>query len=214
MKYYTKKTSGNKRILIFLSIIISLFILFIYMLDKIILSTLMVVSDGEMRAKAIEVIDDNILELYSNEFSYDDIIKIEKDNEGNITMIRADTIKLNSLASKVSLESQKELKKIGSIGIKFPIGYISKNNILSYLGPSVTVKMEPIGIVKTNYISEFESVGINQTRHKIYLEVETELKVIVPTKSDEVQIKNTIPIAETIIVGKVPQTNLDFGERK
>lgn len=212
MKYYTKKTSTNKRILVFLSIIISLLILFIYMLDKIILSTLMVVADGEMRTRAIEVIDRNILDLYDKEFTYDDMMKIEKDGEGNITMIRADTIKLNSLAAKVSLESQNKLREMGAVGIKIPIGYISKNVILSNLGPSVKVKMQPIGSVKTNYISEFESAGINQTRHKIYLEVETTIKVIVATKSDEVQIKNTIPVAETIIVGKVPSTNLDFGK--
>lgn len=212
MKYYTKKTSTNKRILVFLSIIISLLILFIYMLDKIILSTLMVVADGEMRTRAIEVIDRNILDLYDKEFNYDDIMKIEKDGQGNITMIRADTIKLNSLAAKVSLESQNKLREMGAVGIKIPIGYISKNVILSNLGPSVKVRMQPIGSVKTNYISEFESAGINQTRHKIYLEVETSIKVIIATKSDEVQIKNTIPVAETIIVGKVPTTNLDFGK--
>lgn len=212
MKYYTKKTSTNKRILVFLSIIISLLILFIYMLDKIILSTLMVVADGEMRTRAIEVIDRNILDLYDKEFTYDDIMKIEKDGQGNITMIRADTIKLNSLAAKVSLESQNKLRDMGAVGIKIPIGYISKNVILSNLGPSVKVRMQPIGSVKTNYISEFESAGINQTRHKIYLEVETSIKVIIATKSDEVQIKNTIPVAETIIVGKVPTTNLDFGK--
>jgi len=212
MKYYTKKTSTNKRILIFLSIIISLLILFIYMLDKIILSTLMVVADGEMRTRAIEVIDRNILDLYDKEFNYDDIMKIEKDGQGNINMIRADTIKLNSLAAKVSLESQNKLREMGAVGIKIPIGYISKNVILSNLGPSVKVRMQPIGSVKTNYISEFESAGINQTRHKIYLEVETSIKVIIATKSDEVQIKNTIPVAETIIVGKVPTTNLDFGK--
>ncbi|MNI76096.1 Sporulation protein YunB [compost metagenome] len=101
---------------------------------------------------------------------------------------------------------------MGAVGIKIPIGYISKNVILSNLGPSVKVRMLPIGSVKTNYISEFESAGINQTRHKIYLEVETSIKVIIATKSDEVQIKNTIPVAETIIVGKVPTTNLDFGK--
>ena len=212
MKYYTKKTSTNKRILVFLSIIISLLILFIYMLDKIILSTLMVVADGEMRTRAIEVIDRNILDLYDKEFNYDDIMKIEKDGQGNITMIRADTIKLNSLAAKVSLESQNKLRDMGAVGIKIPIGYISKNVILSNLGPSVKVRMQPIGSVKTNYISEFESAGINQTRHEIYLEGETSIKVIIATKSDEVQIKNTIPVAETIIVGKVPTTNLDFGK--
>ncbi|MEQ8198748.1 MAG: sporulation protein YunB [Clostridiaceae bacterium] len=138
-------------------------------------------------------------------------MKVEMDNEGNITMLRADTIKLNSLAAKVSIQSQDEINKIGAIGIKFPVGYLSRNNITSSWGPKITVKMEPIGSIKTNYYSEFESAGINQTRHKIYLEVEAKVRVIVPVKNDEVDIKTTIPVAETIIVGRTPQTNLQLG---
>ena len=212
MKYYTKKNKWNKRIIVLIIIIIILLTFFIYIFNKIILGTLMVVSDTEMRAKTIESIDENVLTLYSKEFQYDDVIKIEKDKEGNITMLRADTIKLNALSTKVSLEVQQDINRIGSLGIKFPIGYITRNNIVSSWGPKVTVRMEPIGSVKTNYYSEFESAGINQTRHKIYLVVEAKVNVIVPTRSDEVEVKSTIPIAETIIVGKTPQTNLDFGK--
>ena len=211
MKYYTKKTKWNKRIIFIIIIIIILFTFFLYQFNQIILESLMVVSDAKMRAKTIEIIDENVLSLYSKEFQYDDLIKVEKDNEGNITMLRADTIKLNSLAAKVSIQSQDEINKIGAIGIKFPVGYLSRNNITSSWGPKITVKMEPIGSIKTNYYSEFESAGINQTRHKIYLEVEAKIRVIVPVKNDEVDIKTTIPVAETIIVGRTPQTNLQLG---
>lgn len=214
MQYYTRKRRSNKRIIIFLSIIISVILVLLYIADRIILSTLMIIADGEVRAKSIEVINESILELYSKEFSYEDAIKIEKDDEGNITMVRADTIKLNGLASKVSLQAQGQLKDLGKSGIRFPLGYITKNILLSQLGPLVKVSMFPIGSVQVNYISEFESAGINQTRHKIYLEVEALVRVVVPTKSDQVQVKDTVPIAETIIVGKVPNTNLDFGQNK
>lgn len=170
----------------------------------------MVVAVAEMRAKSMEIITTSILNEYSKQFNYDDIIRVDKDVEGNITMLKADTIKMNKIASDVVLNSQKELKKLGSVGIKIPIGYIFQNNILAQIGPSVTVKMEPIGYIETKYESEFESAGINQTRHKIYVQVSAKAKIIIPTKNDEIEIKSEVPIAETIIVGKIPDTSINL----
>ncbi|MCM8711304.1 sporulation protein YunB [Clostridium sp. SYSU_GA19001] len=184
--------------------------MFIYTLDKIITPTVMVVAVAEMRAKAMEIITSSILNEYSKQFNYDDIIRIEKNSEGNIAMLKADTIKMNKIAADVVLNSQKELKKLGSIGIKIPIGYIFQNNILAGIGPYVTVKMEPIGYIETKYESEFESAGINQTRHKIYVQVSAKAKIIIPTKNEEIQIKSEVPIAETIIIGKTPDTSINL----
>ena len=66
--------------------------------------------------------------------------------------------------------------------------------------------MQPIGHVETKYSSEFESAGINQTRHKIYVKVKTTVRVIIPLKSNDIEVTNEVPIAETIIVGKTPNT--------
>jgi sporulation protein YunB len=70
--------------------------------------------------------------------------------------------------------------------------------------------MNPIGYIETKYESIFESAGINQTRHKIYVQVYVKLKVIIPTKNDEIEVKGEIPIAETIIVGKIPNTSINL----
>lgn len=183
---------------------------FIYALDAVILPTVIVTCDAEMKARATEIINKAIFNEYSTNFNYDEIIKVEKDGEGNIAMLKADTLKMNKIATNVSLKAQEELRKIGEIGIKLPVGYLTKNNILSYYGPKVTVRMEPIGHVETSYISQFETAGINQTRHKIYVETRTKIKIIIPTTSSEIEIVNQVPIAETIIVGKVPQTSMQI----
>lgn len=196
--------------------ILSIFLFSIYYFDRTITPTVMVVADAEMRARSSEIINQNIFDVFSKKFNYDEIIRIDKDSDGNITMLKADTVKMSAIASEVALKSQKELAQIGSVGIKFPIGYITRSNIMSYWGPKITVKMEPIGRIETHYSSQFESAGINQTRHKIYIEVYAKAKVIIPLASNEVEVRNEIPIAETVIVGKIPRTsiNLDLDNLK
>lgn len=184
--------------------------IFIFALDRVISPTVIAVANAEMRAKSMEIINTAILEEYSKQFKYEDVINVEKDREGNITLLKADTLKMNKIANDVALNSQKELKKLGSHGIKVPIGYIFQNNILASIGPSVAVNMEPIGYIETRYQSEFESAGINQTRHKIYVQVYAKLKIIIPMKNDDIEVKSEVPIAETIIIGKVPDTSINL----
>ena len=72
--------------------------------------------------------------------------------------------------------------------------------------------MTQVGNISSSYESIFESAGINQTRHKIYLNVNMKIKVIVPFKSEEVEVATQIPISETIIVGKTPSTAIDLNK--
>ncbi|MBU3092941.1 sporulation protein YunB [Clostridium sp. CM028] len=206
MEVINIKNKIKVRILIIIAIIMINFTIFIYIFDKTVMPTVMAVADAEMRAKATEIVNRSIISEYSKQFNYDQVIRVDKDSQGNIVMLKADTLKMNKIACDVALESQKELMKLGEVGMKIPIGYITRNSILSYYGPKVTIKMQPIGHVETKYSSEFESAGINQTRHKIYVKVKTTVKVIAPLKSNDIEVANEVPIAETIIVGKTPNT--------
>lgn len=186
------------------------FSVFIYTLDRLITPTVITIANAEMRAKSMDIIHSVILSEYSKNFNYDDIIRADKDNEGNITMLKADTLKMNKIANDVAVKSQDKLKQLGTQGIELPIGYIFQNNILAHMGPKVSVKMDPIGYIETKYESTFESAGINQTRHKIYVQVYAKLKIIIPFESDDIEVKGEIPIAETIIVGKIPNTSINL----
>lgn len=196
--------------IIYLVCIIVILIAFIYIFDRIVSPTILAVSEAEIKIKAIESINNCISEEMEKGFKYDDIIEIEKDKEGNIVMMRANTYKLNKMATDISLKSQKKLNEIGVVGIQVPIGYITKNNILSYLGPNITVKMEPLSRVETTYSSVFESAGINQTSHKIFIKFKTKVRIIIPLSSVDTEIYSEMPISETIIVGKIPESSIQL----
>lgn len=209
-----KKLKVKVIILIIVMLTIVLFNVSLYIFDKKVMPRILIIGHAEMKSKAIYIINDNINKIYKEKFNYDDIVKIDKDNAGNIVMVRADTLMMNSLATEVSLNAQRDLREIGDVGIKVPFGYVLNNNILANIGPEVSVKMQPVGDIEVSYSSQFESAGINQTRHKIYLNVKTRIKVNVPLKSDDFEIKHEIPICETIIVGKIPSTNLQMENEK
>lgn len=180
---------------------------FIYYFDKVIAPTVLLVADAEMRAKAMDIINENITKIYT-EGLYDEIVETNVDDLGRLNMVKADTIKLNELATKVAIEAQNDIEDVGTVGVKIPLGYALKNNILAYFGPTITVRMEPIGRINTSYESTFESAGINQTRHKIYINMVTNLKIVLPLQSREVEVKHQIPIADNIILGEVPRVSM------
>lgn len=206
------RPNGNKlKVYIVIYVVLIFLSILIYYINLLISPAVITASDAETRAKVTEIINSVILNEYSAQFNYDDVVHVEKDKDGNIVMIKADTLKMNKIACDVALESQNQLKNIGEVGLKLPLGYILKNNLLAFFGPDITVKMKPVGYIETKYLSDFESAGINQTRHKIYVQVKTNMRIIIPFNSKDIEVKNEVPISETIIVGKVPETAINLG---
>ena len=163
-----------------------------------------------MKSEVSKIINEESVKVYSENFNYDDIIHIDKDLEGNITMVRSDTVKQNSLASQVVLKCNERLKSSDDLSVKIPLGYITNNVLFYNLGPKITVKIQQVGAINTSYESVFESAGINQTRHKIYLDVKTTMRIVVPFKSKDIDVTCQIPVSDTIIVGKIPDTAINM----
>ncbi|MCE9654315.1 sporulation protein YunB [Clostridium celatum] len=220
MKYYTQRQKSIpkfkpkkrpfpfKLILLIMLIILMNFIL--YLINKRILPMVLSVGEIEMKAEVSKIINEESVKVYSENFNYDDIIHIDKDLEGNITMVRSDTVKQNSLASQVVLKCNERLKSSDDLSVKIPLGYITNNVLFYNLGPKITVKIQQVGAINTSYESVFESAGINQTRHKIYLDVKTTMRIVVPFKSKDIDVTCQIPVSDTIIVGKIPDTAINM----
>lgn len=151
--------------------------------------------------------------MVEGKINYEDLMDIQLDNNGKITMIQANTIMMNEIASAIALEIQDELKKDKTASSYIPIGTALGSPILAKYGPKLEVSIEPIGTVSVNFKTEFESSGINQTRHRIYLEAQTQVKVVIPLITSTKQIKAQIPICETIIVGDVPESYVNIPEK-
>ena len=196
--------------LVMIIIVIVCFNSMIYIFGKRILPTVLNIGEIKIKSEAIKIINEESVNVYSENFKYDDIIDIEKDAEGNITMIRADTVKQNYLASQVVLKCDEKLSEMGDLGVKVPLGYLTNNVMFYNMGPKITVKMQQIGNITTSYESEFESAGINQTRHKIYLNLNVTMRVVVPFNSKDIEVTCQIPVSDTVIVGKIPETAINM----
>lgn len=217
MKYYTKKSKIRFKIKYpkLILVIIVIFVLFnsiMYFVDKNILPAVLNIAEEELKREATTIINETALDIYSNQFNYSEMIITEKDNDGNITMLRADTVKLNYLSSRLVLASNDKIGKLQEMGLKVPLGYMTKNLVFYNLGPKININMNQVGNITSSYESVFESAGINQTRHKIYLHVNMKMKIVVPLNSKDVEITCEIPIAETIIVGKIPNTAIELNK--
>ena len=146
------------------------------------------------------------------QIDYSDLIYTKLDSQGKISMIQSNTILMNQVASDVALEIQNELKQVKSTTSYIPIGTALKSPILAKYGPQLKVSIEPIGTVSVDFKTKFESAGINQTRHTIYLDAKTQVKVVIPLTTSTKEVKSQIPICETIIVGDVPQSYVNVPE--
>ena len=201
------KKKRRKRICILIIVLVivnSLIIFFGTNIDRIVFEY----SESKVRALSVKAVNNAVSELVTNKNIYDNLVNIATDNEGNITLIQANSIQINMLTKDLIKTSQIKLEKIGADGINIPIGTFSGITIFNGLGPSINIKLLPVGDVACNFKSEFLEAGINQTLHKLYVTIDTNVNIILPIKNNNVKTTTSILICESVIVGKIPDVYL------
>ena len=138
------------------------------------------------------------------QYSYEDLFSIEKDEQGNILMIKSNVFPINEIISSIPIKIQESINSEGRNNIKIALGTFTGIKILAGRVPNVKVKISSIGNVETDLKSEFYSQGINQTLHRVYLQIKCEITILTPFKDTKEQITNQVLIAENIIVGHIP----------
>jgi len=187
-------------------VILFLFIIYSFMfVDQKIKPAVLAIAQVKAKEIATRAINEAVNDRVSDDVKYQDLIFIRTDEEGNITLMQSNTIMMNILATEVALTVQDKIKNIKTSAVKVPLGNVFGSPLLAQYGPNINIDVTPIGMVNVDFKTEFEASGINQTRHKIYLIVKTQVQIIVPFSSGSTEVVTSVPIAETIIVGKVPE---------
>lgn len=140
------------------------------------------------------------------DYKYEDLMNITRDDNGNIKMISANIITVNKIISDIPIRIQNELEKSDNNRFHIRLGTFTGSKILAGRGPNVEIKMSTVGDIETDLKSEFSAAGINQTLHRIYLEVRCNVTILTPFSSIEEQIINQVLLAEGVIVGNTPNT--------
>ena len=156
-------------------------------------------------SKGNKIINDEVLKVMQN-YTYNDLITIDKDINGKISLIEANSVAINKITSEINSNIQKEFDKIPRITVFINMGNVSGISALKNVEPKFEIELESAGNIKSNIRTEFKSVGINQTHHKIYLDIDARVGILTPFSAFWKDINTDVLISEAIIVGDVPDT--------
>ena len=193
------------RIAVALMLFVAAFIFCTVYFRSNIVPTVMGSAVAEVRAMCTESINLAVTAVVGGGLEYDDLFGVVKDDAGNIEMVQANSPEINMIAREIANLAQANLDALGLKEISIPIGTFTGLALLMGLGPEVTISVMPIGSALCDFVSFFTSAGINQTLHKIYIDVEAVINIITPLDEPTITVKAEVLVAENLIVGEVPE---------
>ncbi len=177
-------------------------------------SSVLEIAKSKAQVQAMKSINEVVSKKVVPRIEYKDIVYVHKDDYGRIVLIQPNTLMLNSIMAETVVDVSRAMEKLEDNNISIPLGQLSGFRILAGYGPKMKVKIVSVAQVNVKVLDKFEQAGINQTRHLIYFQINSKIKIAVPFLNDDVQVSTTIPLAETIIVGEVPKTYVNFDGKK
>lgn len=152
---------------------------------------------------ANEVVNSAIDDVFVKE-EYQSLAKIMENSSENIKAIETDTSKVNRLKSALIQSMQKNINLHKSDTVYVPLGSCSNLYFLAGLGPKVPIRIYPVSIVNADFKESFDSVGINQVKHKLYLDVSMKMSFVGILFAQADTVETSVLLNETIIVGDTP----------
>jgi sporulation protein YunB len=147
----------------------------------------------------ISVMDDT-------DYSYSQLVDIEKNEKQEILSINYNSLHINKLRSELVKATIEETQKLPVTNLYIPIGNITSIDILQNKGPKLKFTITPSSYVEADVESVFQNTGINQINHQIFIILKVTANALIPNYSTSVYSENKVCVAETVIIGKVPNT--------
>lgn len=156
-------------------------------------------------SKGVTIINEEVNKVMRN-YSYDNLISVEKDQNGKIAFIKADSICINDIVTKIVSNIQKQFDGIPRISVFINMGSVSGISALKNIEPKFEVELESAGNINATIRTDFQSIGINQTHHKIYLDIDARVGILTPLDTFGKDVSTEVLLTEAVIVGDVPDS--------
>lgn len=158
--------------------------------------------------QAIDAAVDNCLQ--ENDMNYGDFVTLETDTVGKVTSITSNTAANSRFKRQVVEAVIRQLGAMSSEELGVPLGTLTGQSLLSGAGPRVRVKVDSVGEVTADYANTFTSAGVNQTLHRVCLDITATVYLFLPGEILPVSVSSSVCVAETVIVGETPDTYLNL----
>ena len=162
-------------------------------------------AEARSAAMASRVLSGAMAEALGDGVGYDELMNVRMDEKGQVALLSANTVRMNLLADRAGEAALRRLENMSSERVSVPLGAALGLTLLAGSGPGIPVSIVPVGSIGTNFVTEFEACGINQTRHKVYLQLTASIRIVIPTGAKTTQVTANMLVAESIIVGAVPE---------
>ena len=209
---WRKKRKPLKILILFACIFSTGCIALLIMINSNMRPALSAIAEARITALAVSAMNDAIMERMDDN-SYTSLITAY-DNGEKVYMIQADTRQMNMLASDCCAAAQTRIAAMGEQGVSVPIGTVSGITYLSGRGPGIRVMFTPVGSVESDFDSELVSSGINQSLYRVNIRLTSTIRLIMPGVSHSIEVSAKAAIAESIIVGDVPQVYTNVADEE
>lgn len=168
---------------------------------------------AQLESETSEAINRAIDEqIAAGELSYARLVTLQTDGADNITAIEADMAQINRLKTGILFRIDELLDSLSVEELSVPLGSVFFPELISGWGPSVSICVLAVRNSDATFRNEFSSAGINQTLHRIMLDVCVEVTIMTWTGKQTVTVNDSVAVAETVIVGSVPATYIEMGD--
>ncbi len=197
-----------RNVIILLVAVILLFILFRFKYSEI----LRTLAETQVRNTTSDLINDAIdIQIENGNIKYDRIVYFEKDLNGRITALKTNMSEVNRLKTSILNTINDEILALDTADLGIPLGSIFLPELLAGKGPAVPVEIIAIRNSEATFSSNFSEAGINQTLQQLVMEISVDVAVLVLGETSSFTVTSQVVVAETIIVGDVPETFLQTG---
>lgn len=205
-----RRKKQKRRFALFLFVTVLLLVACTAVTEMRIRPVLSAVAESRAKNIATEAVNDAVWQvLCEKDVQYESLVTLTKDENDKVTAISVDSVKLNTICAEIRRLITEKLKGLSENQISIPIGSLTGIDMLAGRGPAIRVGITLSGSAVTTIDNDFQTAGINQTRHQMILTVNTKVYVIMQSGNFATEISNSIVVAETVIVGDVPEIYSD-----
>lgn len=186
---------------------VGLALLFISHLNARLRPVLLELALTQTSSRITAAIDDAVA---AQAVAYTDLVTLERSESGDIVALTSNMAQANLLRTQLLDAALTALKGPEAMEVEIPLGTILDWDLFSGLGPGVNVRVIYTGTASTEFENAFSSTGINQTCHQIFFRIEADVSILLPGRQQRSTVSTKVCVAETVIVGEVPQTYLQI----
>ena len=203
--------TGRQRVLIWLTVIFTLLLALtvavVLHMKPVVVDLATARTSNAVNRIVVAAVNDAV---DSGRIDYEQLVDFDKDAEGHVTALRSNMAAFNRLQASIADDILQRMAEVSSTDLAIPIGTLTGSPLLAGRGPCLRVRMQSVGTATARFDNQFSSAGINQTRHRIILDVDVHVSILLPGLTTYTKVSNEISVAETVIVGGVPDTYTYF----